>query len=127
MNTKICLRCGQEKSAKGFNLHAKYCKGMPKSDMVTQPKDFKLPAELPGLAATLGMMNEMQKQIQTNREMREAAATVDRQAEHPECPSCHCVGTETKVEYMEPCQTYRCGMCGFAYQRNMISGEYIYS
>ena len=42
------------------------------------------------------------------------------------CPGCKCINSETKLGYMDPLQTYRCSICGLAYQRHAGTGEYLY-
>lgn len=45
-----------------------------------------------------------------------------------ECPKCHCIKTEFNewTGDMPPLKHYRCGMCGFSYNRNMEDGSYVF-
>jgi len=106
----------------------------------------KLPTELPGLAIAYGMMEALQDEAKKTRAMQDSERIAVERAQvcnckdydgqsfncpihkaKVECPKCHSVGVEIKCEYMEPCQTYRCGICGFACKRNMVTGDYLYA
>ena len=140
---KICLKCGKERDSRGFETHNKFCRGdllklettaKISTEIPSIPKRIKTTAEsqvfkeLPGLVIHAGLQEELSKERNREKETKTQHSEKNGFDEKiVECPSCHCVGIETKSYYMEPCQSYRCGMCGFAYQRNMIDGRYLYA
>ena len=139
---KICPVCNVEKNSKGFARHVKYC-----GNVAAKNIESNQPRDLPGLAATFGLMDALQREIEASSSIEECeeeklnegeikCSCVDYDGQDyfctahkakVECPMCHSVNVERKETYMEPMTTYRCGMCGGAYQRNMISGVYIYA
>ena len=153
--TKICPKCGEEKDARGFHFHVNKCTGTLEAPVavveesvntkIKNEKPAKLPTELPGLAIAYGMMEALQNEVRKTKVMQDSERIKIERAQvcnckdydgqsfncpihkaKVECPKCHSVGVEIKFEYMEPCQSYRCGMCGFAYQRELTAGKYIY-
>lgn len=110
---RLCPNCGKEFEARGFNLHFKHCLGSPEVK------------ELPGVAIQAGVMEALQKEkllteILTDKKPEDVAEKII-------CPNCHCSDVEIKLGYLEPCQDYRCGMCGFGYQVNTATGDFIYA
>ena len=112
METKVCEICKEEKSVRGFNLHEKWCR--EKKVAIRKEKPVILPRDLPFALVTESIREEIQHKPDPVVE------------ETIECPYCHCTDTTMKLYYMEPCQSYRCNMCGHAYQYNVFSKEYIY-
>jgi len=123
MNMKICPICGVEKNARGFNFHMNACKGTPKKIEKSDPNRSNAPKELPGIAVFTGLLGSLQDEI---TKAEESLKKFTEAPQNVECPYCHCCNTYTKLEYMEPLITYRCTMCGQAYQLHLGTGEYIY-
>jgi len=131
---KICQKCGEEKSARGFSMHYAHCKG----DLLEENKTVSV-TNAPPLASkeakpnayqhlTVGydLLNRAQQEREADKIIKQAQSQGSKPTSPIECPKCHCQNVERKLGYMEPMQTYRCKICGEAYKRNNLTGEYLW-
>ena len=135
---KTCPTCGQEREARGFEFHVKNCKSNAKE--VTKQQTNTSP-EKALHDIFLGMNQSLRKEAENTKKVsmmvddgtcncdgyEGKSFTCPVHKAKVECPSCHCIDTATKVSYMDPCDDYRCNMCGLGYQRNLVTGEYLYA
>lgn len=123
---KKCPKCGKDREARGFVKHIEYCKGkLLEKSSENQPSKAadKVLKELPGAAAQAGMLAGLNREREL---VKQRTKEPDDNKKVIECPSCRCIDVEVKGGYLDPCQEYRCGMCGFIYQVNTVTGDYIY-
>lgn len=126
---KTCSYCGKEIDSRGYRLHVAKC---PKrSDVYRQmPRVEEQEAIISG-----GNVKKEEKPVVVEEKKPECTCKDYKGQDwncpvhkpKAECPSCHCVDVENFIGYMEPCNEYRCGICGFGYKRNMVTGEYLYA
>jgi uncharacterized C2H2 Zn-finger protein len=133
---KKCPKCGQMFKTKGFNLHVNRCKGVVKKDVVVEEKHVDIEKtneilkDIPGVAIQAGMLHSLNEERYQQQESSEQVVEIEETEEFDKtiiCPSCRCTNTEQDIGYFDPLQGYRCTICGFAYQRNIRTGEYLYA
>ena len=174
MVVKICPKCGEERPARGFNFHVKFCKGpqieeepqvekLPSLEIISEPvgeivldkiqeiekseeKTEEILKDVPGIF----IQSAIQSSLNKEREIEKASHAETRHSDESiagectcegfegeslfcpihapvvRCPGCKCVKSETKLNYMDPLQEYRCSICGLAYKRHTGTGEYSY-
>jgi len=110
---KVEARCGKRVSPKGLKAHERLC------IKCQQMKDDVVDEEI---------IDETTESSQCDCIGYEGQSITCQIHEHrTECPECHCVDQAQEIDYIDPCKIYRCKMCGLAYNRNMVTGDYLYS
>jgi hypothetical protein len=137
MAEKLCPHCGLKKNARGFSTHVDACAAKNKPN-ITEQQVFKM---MPTLEVYDGMIKALEVEKRNNR-MNEVESikgdgecncvnydgdsyTCPLHKSVNECPKCHCLNVEIKLQIEYGLANYRCGMCGEAYGRIVTTGEYL--